>query len=137
MERIVFKLKDYYEICDEYEESLEKYHDLGWTKPQNGNIYGVYRYRIVIPALHISLRDGEWYSVGENYVEEDDNVNWDESYQCSMYLAYPETERDIDKYIWAVGPWISDALQQACLDCNFPAKSAEELECFLDFDEIE
>lgn len=85
--------------------------------------------------MHISLREGEWYSVDADYSEEDDDeIDWDEYYQGSMYLVYSEDEKNINAYQCAVGPWLSDAIQDACLACNISSNEADELECYIDFD---
>ena len=135
MERIVFKLNDYYDICDEYEEILSEYHESAWTEAQEGNVYGVYQYRIVIPKLHISLREGDWYFVDEEAADDEEDDDGDGGYQCGVFLSYSEDEKDINEYRWAVGPWFGDAIRKACMDTDFPFDESKDLECYIDFDD--
>ena len=91
---IDFKLEDYEEICDEYESVFEN-EDV--VDVINGDDLLIVRTRrIVVPELHASFREAEWYTRNEDDEDLDDDA-WE--IQCSVFVRYEENEKDVEKYI--------------------------------------
>ena len=92
---IDFKLEDYEEICDEYESIFQNEDAVDVT---NGDDLLIIRTRrIVIPELHASFREAEWYTRNEEVEDTDDDDAWE--IQCSVFVHYDENEKDVEKYI--------------------------------------
>ena len=91
---IDFKLEDYEEICDEYESVFEN-EDV--VDVINGDDLLIVRTRrIVVPELHASFREAEWYTRNQDEEDLDDDA-WE--IQCSVFVRYEENEKDVEKYI--------------------------------------
>ena len=88
---INFKLEDYYEVCDQYEDVFEQ-EDV--VDVFNGEDCLVVRTRrIVIPALHASFREAEWLATDPDA----DDEEWET--QSSVIVRYEENERDPAQFI--------------------------------------
>ena len=87
---IKFRLGDYEDICDEYEECFEN--EETFDVADGDNLLVVRSRRIVIPELHISFREADWY------VSDDPD---DDAWECqgSVLLQYDENEKDPQKFI--------------------------------------
>ena len=86
---IDFKLEDYEEICDEYESVFEN-EDV--VDVINGDDLLIVRTRrIVVPGLHASFREAEWYTRNEDVEDPDDDDAWE--IQCSVFVRYEENEK--------------------------------------------
>ena len=85
---IKFRLGDYEDICDEYEECFEN--EETFDVADGDNLLVVRSRRIVIPELHISFREADWY------VSDDPD---DDAWECqgSVLLQYDENEKDPQK----------------------------------------
>ena len=88
---IKFRLGDYEDICDEYEECFEN--EETFDVVDGDNLLVVRSRRIVIPELHISFREADWYV--------SDDPDDDDAWECqgSVLLKYDENEKDPQKFI--------------------------------------
>ena len=128
---IKFKLDDYYETCDEYERvfELDDTVDVG----DEDNCLIVSTKRIVVPELHASFRTAEWYARNEEVEDEDDEDAWE--IQSSVFVYYPENEKDPEKYIsfatCELAEYASELYKEK-VDHDVVA----QLECYIDTEEF-
>ena len=138
---IKFKLDDYYDICDEYERIFELAEPIE-IEDENNNCLITTGKRIVIPQIHKSFREAEWYWKDEaaespDTVDDEDECDNADEYeiQGSVYVSYPENEKDPNKYISFVTGELSYFVQGYCetegLDID-----PEELDCYIDTEEF-
>ena len=128
---IKFKLDDYYETFDEYERVFEL--DDAVSVVDGGNCLMVSSKRIVVPELHASFRTAEWYTRNEEVEDEDDEDAWE--IQSSVFVYYPENEKDPEKYIsfatCELADYASDLYKEK-VDYEVVA----QLECYIDTEEF-
>ena len=128
---IKFKLDDYYETCDEYERVFEL--DDAVSVVDGDNCLMVSAKRIVVPELHASFRTAEWYARNEEVEDEDDEDAWE--IQSSVFVQYPEDEKDPEKYISFATCELADyasELYKKKVDYEVVA----QLECYIDTEEF-
>ena len=128
---IKFKLDNYYETCDEYERVFELDDTVDVVDEENCLI--VSTKRIVIPELHASFRTAEWYARNEEVEDDDDEDAWE--IQSSVFVYYPENEKDPEKYISFATCELADyasELYKEMVDYEVVA----QLECYIDTEEF-
>ena len=130
---IKFKLDDYYETCDEYERVFEL--DDAVSVVDGGNCLMVSSKRIVVPELHASFRTAEWYTRNEEVEDEDDEDEDAWEIQSSVFVYYPENEKDPEKYIsfatCELADYASEFFEEV-VDYEVVA----QLECYIDTEEF-
>lgn len=128
---IKFKLIDYYETCDEYERVFELDDTVDVVDGDNCLIVSTKRF--VIPALQASFRTAEWYARNEEVEDENAEDAWE--IQDSVFVHYPENEKDPKKYIsfatCGLSEYASD-LYESKVDCDIVA----QLDCYIDTEEF-
>lgn len=132
MDIIKFKLRDMYEVLDENEDFFEEHRDQTETEPQDGNCFVVDNYRIVIPELHVSFREANWFALDPDS-DPDDPEAWE--IQDSVYLMYEENEKDINKWLSSCTKSIDYSLYGPCADAGYLMEKRDELDCYIEFDE--
>lgn len=132
MDIIRFKLFDMDEIFDENEELFSELKDYNDTEEQQGSVYVVANYRIVIPEIHACFRYADWYTRNAD-VDEDDQDAWE--LQASVYLLYEEKEKDINQWISSCTNDIVYSVYDQCEIVGYPVDKISDLECYLEFDE--
>lgn len=132
MDIIKFKLRDMYEVLDENEDFFEEHRDQTETEPQDGNCFVVDNYRIVIPELHVSFREANWFALDPDSAPDDPEA-WE--IQDSVYLMYEENEKDINKWHSSCTKSIDYSLYGPCADAGYPMEKRDELDCYIEFDE--
>ncbi len=128
---IKFKLDDYYETCDEYERvfELDDTVDVG----DEDNCLIVSTKRIVVPELHASFRTAEWYARNEEVEDENDEDAWE--IQSSVFVYYPENEKDPEKYISFATCELADYASQFYKE-KVDYEVIAQLECYIDTEEF-
>jgi hypothetical protein len=128
---IKFKLDDYYETCDEYERvfELDDTVDVG----DEDNCLIVSTKRIVVPELHASFRTAEWYARNEEVEDEDDEDAWE--IQSSVFVYYPENEKDPEKYISFATCELADYASEFYKE-KVDYEVIAQLECYIDTEEF-
>jgi hypothetical protein len=124
---IKFKLYDYDDICDEYEEVFEQEDVVDVVEGEDCLV--VRTRRIVIPALHASFREAEWL-VRNPDVDEDDEDAWET--QCSVIVHYEETEQDPEKFISYASCDIEYFAKELADAQGLTNCDIGELECYID-----
>ena len=119
-----FQFSDYSDILDDYYDS-DHGDEIELLPDENGNILIVNSFRLMIPSIGASFREGLWF------VEDDDEP------QDSVYVWYKLDERDPQKYIAFYSRSIFAAVQDACASSGFSTDvdDIEKLECYLEEDE--
>ena len=128
---IKFKLDDYYETCDEYERVFELDDTVDVVDEENCLI--VSTKRIVVPELHASFRTAEWYARNEEVEDEDDEDAWE--IQSSVFVCYPEDEKDPEKYISFASCELADYASELCKE-KADYEVVAQLECYIDTEEF-
>ncbi len=128
MDRIFFKVKEYYDILEENNDEIDENLDWYTTEEEENNCYVVRNYRLVIPDLHVSFREGDWYY--RSNVDED----WEE--QESGFLRYDECEKDINKYLSYVSGYLSYSLYDILKEIGQKDINVDDLSCYIEFDEM-
>ena len=128
---IKFKLDDYYETCDEYERVFEL--DDAISVVDGGNCLMVSSKRIVVPELHASFRTAEWYTRNEEVEDEDDEDAWE--IQSSVFVYYPENEKDPEKYISFATCELADYASEFYEEV-VAYEVVAQLECYIDTEEF-
>ena len=128
---IKFKLDDYYETCDEYERVFEL--DDAVSVVDGGNCLMVSSKRIVVPELHASFRTAEWYTRNEEVEDEDDEDAWE--IQSSVFVYYPENEKDPEKYISFATCELADYASELYKE-KVDYEVVAQLECYIDTEEF-
>lgn len=128
---INFKLEDYEDICDEYENAFEL-EDVVDVEVGDDDCLVVRTRRIVIPALQASFREAEWLT--RNPDAEEDEDEWET--QCSVIVEYTEHEKDPNNYIsYATCDlmYYAEGIRKkfGVLPADVP-----QLECYIDTDEF-
>lgn len=124
---IKFKIDDYYETCDEYERVFELDDTVDVADEENCLI--VSTKRIVVPELHASFRTAEWYARNEEVEDEDDEDAWE--IQSSVFVYYPENERNPEKYISFATCELADYASELYKE-NVDYEVVAQLECYID-----
>ena len=128
---IKFKIDDYYETCDEYERVFELDDTVDVVDEENCLI--VSTKRIVIPELHASFRTAEWYARNEEVEDEDDEDAWE--IQSSVFVQYPEDEKDPEKYISFATCELADYASELYKE-KVDYEVVAQLECYIDTEEF-
>ena len=138
---IKFKLEDYYEMCDEYERVFELAEPIE-VEDEDNNCLITTGKRIVIPKIHKSFREAEWYwkdDDAERPEAEDEEDEYDDAdeyeIQSSVYVSYHENEKDPNKYISFVTGELSYFVQEYCETEGLDIVP-DELECYIDTEEF-
>ena len=122
------KVKEYYDILEENNDEIDENLDWYTTEEEENNCYVVRNYRLVIPDLHVSFREGDWYY--RSNVDED----WEE--QESGFLRYDECEKDINKYLSYVSGYLSYSLYDILKENGQKDINVDDLSCYIEFDEM-
>lgn len=133
---IKFKLEEYYDILDKYEELLMEMTDRLETEEQEGNALVVIGYRVVIPELHASFREGEWYTRNKEY-NPNDKESEEYELQDSVYILYEENEKDVNKYLSFCTQSVCYILFDRCKQNKYPTDKLGDLECYIDTSEFD
>ena len=128
---IKFKLDDYYETCDEYERVFELDDTVDVVDEKNCLI--VSTKRIVVPELHASFRTAEWYARNEEVEDEDDEDAWE--IQSSVFVYYPENEKDPEKYISCATCELADYASELYKE-KVGYEVVAQLKCYIDTEEF-
>jgi hypothetical protein len=128
---IKFKLDDYYETCDEYEGVFEL--DDAVSVEDGDNCLMVSSKRIVVPELHASFRTAEWYARNQEVEDEDDEDAWE--IQSSVFVYYPENEKDPEKYISFATCELADYASEFYKE-KVDYEVIAQLECYIDTEEF-
>jgi hypothetical protein len=128
---IKFKIDDYYETCDEYERVFELDDTVDVVDEENCLI--VSTKRIVVPELHASFRTAEWYARNDEVEDEDDEDAWE--IQSSVFVYYPENEKDPEKYISFATSELADYASELCKE-KVDYEVVARLECYIDTEEF-
>ena len=128
---IKFKIDDYYETCDEYERVFELDDTVDVVDEENCLI--VSTNRIVVPELHASFRTAEWYARNEEVEDEDDEDALE--IQSSVFVYYPENERNPEKYISFATCELADYASELYKE-NVDYEVVAQLECYIDTEEF-
>ena len=129
---IDFKLEDYEEICDEHESILE--HEDTVDVIKGDDLLIVRTRRIVVPELHASFREAEWYTRNEDIEDSDDDDAWE--IQCSVMVQYDENEKDIKKYISFASVGLMDYASELLGEVGKDQAKVASLNCYIDTDEF-
>ena len=128
---IDFKLEDYEDICDEYEEIFEQ-EDVVDVEASDDDCLVVRTRRIVIPAIQASFREAEWLT--RNPDAEEDEDEWET--QCSVIVEYAEHEKDPNNYIsYATCDlmYCAEALREKF---GISSSDVPQLDCYIDTSEF-
>ena len=128
---IKFKLDDYSDTCDEYERVFELDDTVDVVDEENCLI--VSTKRIVVPELHASFRTAEWYARNEEVEDEDDEDAWE--IQSSVFVYYPENEKDPEKYISFATCELADYASELYKE-KPDYEVVVQLECYIDTEEF-
>ena len=128
---IKFKIDDYYETCDEYERVFELDDAVDVVDEEKCLI--VSTKRIVVPELHASFRTAEWYTRNDEVEDEDDEDAWE--IQSSVFVYYPENERNPEKYISFATCELADYASELYKE-NVDYEVVAQLECYIDTEEF-
>ena len=129
---IKFKLEDYEDICDEYESVFEN-EDV--VDVINGDDLLITRARrIVVPELHASFREAEWYARNEEIEDPDDEDAWE--IQCSVFVQYEEDEQDPEKYISFASCDLAYYAGELLGEQGKDPEKVAQLECYIDTKEF-
>ena len=130
---INFKLDDYCDICDEYEEVFEQ-EDVVNVEASDDDCLVVRTRRIVIPALHASFREAEWVARNPDIEDEDDEDAWET--QSSVIVHYEENEKDPAKFIsYAICDLLYFA-EELCESLGLEIDDVDQLDCYIDTSEF-
>ena len=124
---IKFKLDDYYDICDEYEEVFEQ-EDVVDVEDGDEDCLVVRTRRIVIPTIHASFREAEWLT--KNPDAEEDEDEWET--QCSVIVQYEEDEKDPEKFIAYTTCDLSYLAKVLSENLGLEPNCVEQLDCYID-----
>lgn len=124
---IAFKLDDYYDICDEYEEAFEQ-EDVVDVEDGDEDCLVIRTRRIVIPAIHASFREAEWLIRNSDAEEGEDE--WET--QCSVIVQYEEAETDPEKFISYTTSDLSYLVKCLCENLGLATDSVGQLDCYID-----
>ena len=130
---IEFKLGDYEEICDKYAAIFED-EDVEPVTDTEGNLLMTRMRRIVIPQLHASFREAEWYVLDENAEDIDDDDAWE--IQSSVFVQYAENEKDPEKFISFSTCDLAQFACELCRDKDNDYETVSQLDCYIDTDEF-
>jgi hypothetical protein len=128
---IKFKIDDYYETCDEYERVFELDDTVDVVDEENCLI--VSTKRIVVPELHASFRTAEWYARNEEVEDEYDEDALE--IQSSVFVYYPENERNPEKYISFATCELADYVSELYKE-KVDYEVIAQLECYIDTEEF-
>ena len=126
---INFKLDDYYDICDQYEEVFEQENVVDVCDGDDCLV--VRTRRIVIPALHASFREAEWVTKDSNV---DDEEEWET--QASVIVQYEENEKDPAKFISYATCDLAYFAEEVCDDLGLDSCDVSQLDCYIDTSEF-
>ena len=129
---IKFKLDDYYETLDKYEEVFEQADVEDVIIDEN--CFVTSKIRIVIPQLQVSFREAEWYARNEDI----DDLNNEDAYeiQCSVLLQYAENEITPENFISYASCDLSYFADNLCRANGIDPKQVPQLDCYIDTDEF-
>ena len=131
-----FKLGDYEEMCDENEEAFENEDTVDVSDGEN--LLVTRTRRIVIPELHASFREADWYALNEDVDDPDDPDAWE--CQNSVWVHYEEHETDPDKFVSYATCDLAFFAGELMGEKGKDYEVVAQLECFIDtaeFDEEE
>lgn len=129
---INFKIEDYYDVCDEYEEIFEQEDVVDVVAGDDCLV--IRTRRIVIPALHASFREAEWLTRNPDIEDEDDEDAWET--QSSVLVQYEENEKDPANFIsYATCGLMHFAAEVSEARGLTPADVAQ-LDCYIDTSEL-
>ena len=129
---INFKLEDYEEICDEYESIFENEDVVNVVT--ESDLLIVRMRRIVVPELHASFREAEWYARNEDVEDCDDDDAWE--IQCSVFVQYEENEQDVEKYISFASADLSYYVSELLGEEGKAIEKVAQLACYINTDEF-
>ena len=129
---IKFKLEDYEEICDEYAAIFEREDVADIINAQD--LLLIRSRRIVIPELHGSFREAEWYVRNNDIDDPDDEDAWE--LQCSVFVQYAEDERAVEKYISFTTCDLANCVSELVGALGKDQTRVEKLDCYIDTSEF-
>ena len=129
---INFKLDDYYDICDEYEEVFEQEDVVDVVEGDDCLV--VRTRRIVIPALHASFREAEWVARDPDIEAEDDEGAWET--QSSVIVHYEENEKNPAKFISYATCDLLYFAEELCENLGIELDDVSQLDCYIDTSEF-
>ncbi len=132
--KLDFKFDEYYEILDDYENLLSKFEPRFTSIPGDENSIGLSPIRVVIPSLHASFMEGNWYWRNEEIEDENDKDAWE--YQDGAGVVYEENETNINNYLYFISGDIETAVAFYCRENEIKISSTAELDCYIDFEEF-
>lgn len=125
---INFKLDDYYDICDEYEEVFEQEDVVDVVTGDDCLV--VRTRRIIIPALHASFREAEWVARDPEIEDEDGEDAWET--QSSVIVHYEENEKDPAKFISYATSDLLYFAEELCKSLGLELDDVAQLDCYID-----
>ena len=128
---INFKLEDYEDICDEYEEVFEQ-EDVVDVEVSDEDCLVVRTRRIVIPAIQASFREAEWLT--RNPDAEEDEDEWET--QCSVIVEYTEHEKDPNNYISYATCDLMYCVEGLREKFGISSSDVPQLDCYIDTSEF-
>ena len=128
---IKFKLGDYDEICDKYHDIFEN-EDTVEVNDTEGNLLIAGMRRIVIPELHASFREAEWYVINETEGSDEDECET----QCSVVVQYAENETNPEKYVSFVSCDLTYLVSHLCRDQKHDYDTISQFDCYINTDEF-
>lgn len=126
MDKISFKLNELDDVLEENIDEFSKHLDYYDTEEDGNNSLVVRNYRIVIPDLHVSFREGDWY------YRETENAVWEP--QASVYVRYNENEKDINKYISFMTGSLRYSLHDLLIQIGQKDLNIDNYLCYIEFD---
>ena len=130
---INFKLDDYYDICDEYEEIFDQ-EDVIDVQDGDEDCLVVRTRRIVIPVLHASFREAEWLAKDPGTEEKNDKNVWET--QNSVWVQYEENEKDPTKFISYATCDLLYFAAELSANLGIHSCDAAQLDCYIDTSEF-
>ena len=131
MRKYSFLLEHYDDMQDRHCDFFDDVDDLETTK---GNTSLVLKaYRIVIPEIHASFREGGWYEKNENADADDDDAWEAQGFVC---VRYDENEKDVANYQSIVMADLETCVREVCSENSLKIQDQGKLKCFLDTDKI-
>lgn len=128
-----FKLDDYYDICDEYEEIFEQ-EDVIDVPDGDEDCLVVRTRRIVVPALHASFREAEWLAKDPGTEEKNNENVWET--QGSVIIQYDENEKDPTKFISYATCGLMCFAAELSANLGIHSYDTAQLDCYIDTSEF-
>ena len=131
MQKRKFQFAEYDSVIDELWDAIGDLEPIT-TEEREGNTFVIKKFRLVIPELQASFREGIWYA--ESDVEASDEDEYEEEAAESAYLIYAENELDINKYAGFATGGMELSVKAVCEDLGRSAtwEDMAKLGCYLE-----